>query len=152
MLSILMYEDVVTRGDIGRGMGGFLGRAAGGLAGAALGIPGGPLGILSGMGVGAALGGQTGRFIGGKTISDPDKAADFTKASHRVGYLANPVTTWGAATDLVNPNLTGAVNIYNAVSDNGARRLGYQTGGRVGTLFFGPLSGIVAPYKIAANR
>ena len=152
MLTFALYEDAVTRADVGRGLGGFIGRAAGATLGAAAGIPGGPLGILSGIGVGAALGGQAGRFIGGKTISDPEKSADFSKASHRVGYLANPVTTWGAATDVVNPALTGAVNIYNAVSDNGARRLGYQTGGRVGTLLFGPLAGMVSPDNVAANR
>lgn len=155
MLSILMYEDVVTRGDIGRGMGGLLGRIGGGILGAAAGVPGGPFGILGGAAIGRALGGQIGRYTGGAVISDPEKAADFEKASHRVGHLANPSSTaYGAVGDAISGDLgltdLGA-GIYNASSDEGARKLGYGTAGRVGS-FFTPLAGLFRPDKVAANR
>ena len=155
MLCVTLYEEAVTRGDIGRGMGGLLGRIGGGIVGGLTGIPGGPFGILGGAAVGRAIGGQLGRYAGGAMISDPEKAADFEKASHRVAYLANPASTiYGAAGDALGGGL-GLANlgagVYNATSDNGARRLGYQTGGRIGS-FFTPLAGLFRPDNVAANR
>ena len=176
MLPVLNYltEEVVTRRDVGGGFGGYLGRSLGSLGGAAL---GGALGYFSGqeedgtpsndqqarMLLGAGLGGtigrigggQLGRYIGKRVISDPDAAADFSKASHRIGHLANPVTTgYGVASDvLFGPRgARVATNFYNALSKDGAAKLGYKTPGKIGTFLFGPLSGLFRPGQIGVNR
>ena len=156
MLSFsFIFEDVVTRRDIGQGMGGMIGRGLGGAGGAVSGfVLGGPVGALIGSKLGHSLGGQLGKYTGGVVISDPDKAADFEKASHRVGYLAMPLThPAAAASDVVlGPDVTGfGAGVYNAALENGARRLGYQTAGRVGS-FFTPLTGLFRPDVVAKNK
>ena len=162
----LLYEDVVLRKDVGQGLGGYLGRITGGVGGAlgglslgaalggGLGSMGGPIGAAIGLRGGAILGGQLGKLIGRNVISDPERAADFSKASHRIGHLAKPMTGgWGVVGDIVHPGLTTQIgSLYQGVSDEGARKLGYQTGGRLGTALFGPLAGIVSPDKVAVNK
>ena len=200
----MLFEDIVRRKDIGAGIGGNFGRfegmLMGGLAGTVLGAkasglglkdvenmdfsdventPVGPLvGAYLGTGLGTALGGQIGRAIGKNVISNPEGAADFSKPSHRVGYLANPNTKWyGALSDMVVPGAGSTVGaIRNAISNDGAKRVGYETPGRfaqilsgpvgysnilppisfgMGSIKYGevaPLLGIIPPDKIAKNK
>ena len=171
----------VLRREVGKGWGGVLGGIGGSILGAGVGgalgsqmdfgeTPEGiPAGINPGTFIGAGLGALAGniggklggRYIGGKTISNPDEAADFNKMSHRVGYLANAQShPLAVAGDVVcgltvgRPLGTMGANIYNAVSDKGAaKRIGYGLPGRISTgLFFGPLTGIVKPDKVNPNR
>jgi len=151
----LLCEDVVLRKDVGGGLGGFIGRGLGAGIGAGTGfLVGGPIGAGIGISGGSILGGQLGRLIGKNTIDDPEGAADFSKASHRIGYMAKPLTGgWGAAGDVIAPGLTSSVNsIYQGVSDDGAKRLGYRLPGRLGTALFGPLAGLASPDDIAKNK
>ncbi len=158
----ILCEDVVLRKDVGGGLGGFIGRGiggvGGGLAGLALGTTlgglGGPIGAGIGLRTGAILGGQLGKVIGRNSISDPEGAADFSKKSHRIGHLAKPMTGgWGVVGDIVHPGLTTQISsIYQGVSDDGARKLGYQTGGRLGTALVGPLAGLFSPDNVAKNK
>ena len=189
MLSVsILFEDIVRRRDIAGGIGGNFGRYEGMLMGAGAGAllgakasglspeeadaidydtnanaPAGPLvGMYLGAGLGAALGGQAGRAIGRNIISNPDAPADFSKTSHRIGHLANPNTKWyGALSDIILPGSAPYVGaIRNAVSDEGAKRLGYGGAGRVAQILtvptgFGdvaPLFGVVPPDKIAKNK
>lgn len=126
----MLYEEVVTRGQVGGGLGGFIGRPLGAIPGLIGGLAvGGPIGGAIGLGLGSAAGGQLGKLVGKNVISDPDKAADFSKVSHRIGHLARPMTSgYGAASDaLIAPGLTNiGSSIYNAASDEGAAKLGYQ--------------------------
>lgn len=168
----MLFEDVVLRKNIGQGLGGmagrFLGAFGGGFAG---GLLGGPVGIGVGMGLGTSIGGQAGRLVGGNVISDPNRPADFSNATDRVGYLANAYSKpLAAIADAVTgpspiPTIANATEIgaglYNAVSDNGAKRLGYQMPGRIGLGIasvvpyvrdFAPLAGIVPPDKVAKNK
>ena len=184
MLSFVpIYEQVVLRKDIAGGLGGNFGRYGGGMIG---GVLGGLLGastlpddfdmehadienilpvaggMYAGAGIGSVLGGQIGRGIGRASISDPDKPADFTKASHRVGYLAEPHTKWyGALSDLVFPGSASAVGaIRNAVSDEGSEKLGYGSGPKLvqalsvplGLHDFAPLVGIASPERKVKNK
>ncbi len=173
MLSILMYEDVVTRGDIAGGIGGqtgrFVGAGLGGalggaIAGAALGGPLGiPAGVLLGTRIGVPLGGQIGKLIGRNVVDNSSAPADFSKASHRIGYLAKANTDPGAAVgDFIIPGL-GTVygGLKNAISDDGAKRLGYDTIGRTAQGVGGfipvvkelmPFMGAFKPSKTPANR
>ena len=172
MLCITLYEEAVTRGDIGAGIGGQTGRYVGALGGGLLGgiaggIAGGPIGIapgvIAGMHLGTPLGGQLGRAMGGKIIDNPDAPADFSKASHRIGYLARANTEPVAAIgDFLIPGV-GSVygGLKNAISDEGAKRLGYDTIGRVAQGVSGfvpfaqdaaPLMGAISPSKIQKNR
>ena len=151
----------VTRGEVGGGLGGYIARPLGFLGGAWGGaalfdddpVKASIAGAI-GSGIGSSVAGQLGKFIGRKVIADPDKPADFQNAAHRIGYLARPRTsTYGAVGDLASPWLTNiGSNIYNAASENGAARLGYQGAGKIGNLIFGPLTGIVGPDKVAKNK
>lgn len=155
MIFNLLYEEAVLRKDVGGGLGGFIGRGLGAGLGAGTGfLIGGPIGAGIGISGGSILGGQLGRAIGKSTISDPEGSADFSKASHRVGYMARPLTGGlGAAGDFIAPGLTTSVNaIYQGASDNGAKRLGYRFPGRLGTALFGPLVGLASPDDIAKNK
>ncbi len=165
MLSILMYEDVILRKDIGAGIGGQTGRYIGGIGAGTLGLLlGGPLGAAAGIGLGTSLGGQLGRIIGKGSIDNPDAPADLTKASHRIGYLAKANTEpVGAVGDLLLPGAGGSIygGLKNAISDNGAKKLGYDGVGRAAYGIGGfvpwvqdvtPLMGAFKPSKIPANR
>ena len=184
MLSFnLLYEEAVLRKDIAGGIGGNFGRyggaLAGGLLGAAIGVNSLPdnfdpehaniedvMPVLGGMyvgtGLGTALGGQLGRHLGRAVISDPDKPADFTKTSHRIGHLADPHTRWyGAVSDIVLPGSASAVGaIRNAVSGEGAEKLGYGSGAKTAQLLsvpfglhdFAPLVGVASPEKVVKNK
>ncbi len=185
MLSIcVLFEDVVRRRDIAGGIGGNLGRyegmLMGGLVGSVIGAKASgastsdmdfdsedmPLGQSAGMyfgaGLGSALGGQIGRAIGRGVISNPDAPADFSKPSHRVGYLADPNTKWyGALADIVHPGSASVVGgLRNAISSNGAKRLGYGAPGRIAQALTvlspiddaAPLLGIIPPEKVAKNK
>lgn len=167
-------------GMIGRGLGRVGGALAGGLYGAAttphqiLHIDADPANNISGLDInaydgkqqllralgygalgaiaGSTLGGQAGKAIGKKVISDPDSAADFSKASHRIGYMTIPHTSLkGIASDLIEP--TGTVTdigagLYNAGDVDGANKVGYKLPGRIGSLVAGPtLTGMFAPDK-----
>ena len=169
MISFSNYliEDTVTRREVGGGLGGLIGRGlgvlGGGVSGAFLGniLGGGELGAINphaltlgsliGTRLGGFFGGKFGRKVGENSISNPDEEADFSKASHRVGYLASPQTSQiGNIGTLINPNLTRlGTNFHNAFANNeGAARIGYGTTGRLGTLAFGPLSGIFTPKNL----
>ena len=169
----ILCEDVVLRKDIGGGIGGqtgrYLGLTGGALGGGFLGLGalgplGVPLGVLAGMGVGASAGGQIGKVIGRNVISDPEGSADFSKPSHRVGYLAKPNTdAAGAAIDLFTFGTGAPVygGIRNAIADDGAKRLGYDNIGRAAQGVsgfipyvndFAPLMGVFTPNKITKNK
>ncbi len=188
MLSFsLIYEDAVLRKDVGGGIGGNFGRyggaLVGGLLGTAIGLGNSNIsdldnfdpdtadpkdiakivgGAYLGTGLGTALGGQIGRSIGQASISNPDKPADFTKISHRIGHLANPNTKWyGAISDIVLPGSGGAIGaIRNATSDDGAKKVGYGNVGRMAQILsvptgffdYAPLMGITDPEKKVKNK
>ena len=170
----ILTEAEVTRRDIAGGLGGMigrgLGRVGGGLYGAIKGLnmagytpnlnelPDGEqvmsalmLGSLGSIG-GATAGGQIGKLIGKNVISDKNSPADFRKTSHRIGYLARPLTSGrGVAGDLVDPTGTltdVGTNLYNAGEIEGANKVGYKLPGRIGSLVAGPtLTGMFAPDK-----
>ena len=178
----MLFEDIVRRRDIAGGIGGNFGRYEGMLMGAGVGgllgakisglppeeadainyddenAPVGPAaGMYIGAGLGAALGGQAGRAIGRNVVSNPDAPADFSKPSHRIGYLANPNTKWyGALSDIIVPGSASLVGaIRNAISDEGAKRIGYGAVGRTAQLLGGdiaPLLGVIPPNKIVKNN
>ena len=91
-------------------------------------------------------------MIGKNVISDKNSPADFRKTSHRIGYLARPLTSGrGIAGDLVDPTGTltdVGTNLYNAGEIEGANKVGYKLPGRIGSLVAGPtLTGMFAPDK-----
>lgn len=175
LLSVsVIFEDVVTRRQVGEGLGGMIGIPAGGLVGSALGhgigsalgLPG-EIGASIGGGLGLVGGSILGRKIGRENISNPDDPADFNKASHRIGHLAraashpavpaaNIVASTLASATLGRPRILGAgtlaAGMYNYASPEGAAKIGYKTPGRLGALFFGPLAGLVRPDQVNPNR
>ena len=150
----ILTEAVVPRKYIGAGLGGLGGAFLGGIIGQQVGngLASSP---IIGAGLGSAAGLLSGRYAGAKMIDDPEAPADFNKASHCVGYLANPHSdaSFAAmhAVGLSAPAAIGA-NIYNGVSNMGAKRLGYKTPGRVATAILGPLTGLVSPDEVAKNK
>lgn len=164
MLSVgyVLEEGYVTRREVGGGLGGYLGRLAGiptggvigGVLGNAIAGPvGSAIGIPLGIGLGTAGGTLLGKVIGSNTIADPEKPADFTKASHRIGHLARPYSsTLGILGNVVNPGLVGiGGGLYSAASADGAQKVGYDSIGRIGS-FFTPFVGLAKPNKINPNR
>lgn len=161
MLSVsYLFEDIATRREVGQGIGGAI---LGGLAGYGLSSFGGDntfsQNMINSVGlgtlIGTAGGSLLGRKIGGNQISNPDEAADFNKASHRIGYLANVYShPLAVAGNLINGNLgRRGANLYNAVADNGgAAKIGYKTTGRLATYFMGPIAGIFKPDNVNPNK
>lgn len=158
---ILEYREQVTQRDVYGGNAGSIGRWIGAAPGGVLGYgigqmlgrdPDDKLGAIIGTGVGAALGGQIGKYVGRSMAPNPDSAADFKNPLHRTGYLAMPTTSpHGIVGDIILPNplLTSlGVHTYNAISDNGAKRLGYNKIGRVAEIAAGPLIGLIPPEQI----
>ena len=104
MLTIgLLFEDYVTRGQVGSGYGREIGSGLGGVLGGlglgALGFFGAggfanPIGglafavpaVIGALGGGAA-GNIIGSKVGSKMISNPDQPADFSNKWHRLGYV-----------------------------------------------------------------
>ncbi len=134
----LLFEDYVTRGQVGSGfgrsIGSGLGAIAGGLGLGALGFYGiggfdtptpelVPLAITLPSIVGALGGGAAGNIvgskIGSKVISEPDKPADFGNKWHRWGYVTDegPRVQW-----------SDILSSYNAKSRQAKalRRMGYD--------------------------
>lgn len=155
---ILEYREQATQRDVYGGNGGSIGRwigaAPGGVIGYGIGQmlgrdPDDKIAAIIGTGMGAALGGQIGKYIGRRMAPDPESPADFKDPLHRTGYLAMPTTSpHGMVGDMILPSplLTSlGVHTYNAISDNGAKRLGYDKFGRVAEVVAGPFIGLVPP-------
>lgn len=158
---ILEYRELVTQKDIYGGNAGSIGRWIGAAPGGVLGYgigqmigrdPDDKVAAMIGTGIGAALGGQIGKYVGRRIAPDPESPADFKNPLHRTGYLAMPTTSpHGVVGDMILPSplLTSlGVHTYNAISDNGAKRLGYDKLGRVAEIAVGPFIGLVSPGKI----
>ena len=156
---ILEYREIVTQKDIYGGNLGSVGRWIGAVPGAVIGygigheFDHGTYGSILGTGIGAALGGQVGKQIGRYIAPNPDSAADFNNPLHRTGYLAMPTTSgYGIVSDIVMPNpLITSVgsHIYNSVSDNGIKKLGYKDPvSKVAEIGAGPFIGLVPPNQI----
>ncbi len=153
---IFEYRDAVTQGDVYGGNAGSIGRWVGAIPGAVLGfgigneLGYGTYGSILGTGIGSALGGQIGKQIGKQLSPNPDAAADFKNPLHRTGYLAMPITSaHGFFSDIIMPNpLITSVgsHIYNAVSDNGVKKLGYNDPiSRSAEVVAGPFLGLIPP-------
>ena len=107
MISLsLMFEEMVLRSEVGRGIGRSIGAKLGTLAGGVIGLglasedhffrPA-PF-ILGGLGnvIGRVIGGSVGKNV----ISNPEEKADFNKLSHRYGYLnSTPKDFFGRPSD-----------------------------------------------------
>ena len=156
---ILEYREIVTQKDVYGGNFGSIGRWIGAVPGAVLGYGIGKefghawYGPILGTGIGTALGGQIGKHIGKHLAPDPDSPADFNNPLHRTGYLAMPTTSsHGFVSDVIMPNpLITSVgsHIYNAVSDNGVKRLGYDDSvSRTAEIAAGPFLGLVPPKTV----
>lgn len=162
MLSISLifeYREIVTQKDVYGGNLGSIGRWIGAVPGAVLGYGIGKefgfptYGPILGSGIGAALGGQIGKHIGRYIAPNPDSPANFNNPLHRTGYLAMPTTSsHGFASDVIMPNpiiTSVGSHIYNAISDNGVKRLGYDdTASKTAELAAGPFLGLVPPETV----
>ena len=156
---ILEHREVVTQKDIYGGNLGSVGRWIGAVPGAVIGynigheFDRGTYGSILGTGIGAALGGQVGKQIGRYISPNPNSPADFKNPLHRTGYLAMPITSsYGFISDVVMPNpLITSVgsHIYNSVSDNGIKKLGYKDSfSKVAEIGVGPFLGLVSPKTV----
>ena len=106
-------------------------------------------GSVFGAGIGAALGGRFGRKLGSDAISGPDKPADFKNSIHRIGYLSKPYSGL-PATAVVMQSVVGRE--LTAVSDDGAKRIGYGPYGASRISSCRAYSWCISPEKIAKNR
>ena len=183
MLSIteligVLEEESISRREVAHGYGGmagrFLGSTIGGLTGYALssGLSDThPEYIYPSIMVGGITGNIVGDMVGKSTaermIDRPDAAADFSKASHRVGILGNrqllpmATTTSNVLYPLMLANnvvptrglvVRGITTAVNAMPGGPADQMGYKLPGRIGTALVGPLGGLVAPSEIKKNR
>ena len=137
MLTVsLLFEDYVTRGQVGSGFGRLIGSGLGAIGGGlglgALGyhLSGGDfnnpgtavataLPALAGV-LGGALGGNViGSRVGAKVISNPEAAADFGNKWHRYGYIEDE-------TNKIEPR--DFLTSYNRKQRqaNALRRMGYD--------------------------
>ena len=130
-------------------MGGYAGSILGGLTGYLAGGVGGmalnpnnddAIGInaLSGSVLGANLGRGPGKIVGQRVISNPDDSADFSKASHRIGYLDNsPKNILGMES---NPK-----DLEKRLD-----KIGYSDG--IAPYVFSPVTGFFKPNKLKENK
>ena len=157
----LIFEnrDVVTQKDIYGGNFGTVGRWIGVVPGTMLGyaignqFDHGGYGAALGSGIGAAIGGQIGKYTGRFVAPNPDAPISYNKPLHRTGYLGMVSTSpHGFMVDVVshNPLVTSiGSNLYNAVSDDGVKKLGYDNNAvRMAEVGAGPFLGLIPPKKL----
>ena len=144
-----LNEEAATRREVGSGLGGYAGSALGGITGALAGAFGGyalspnddsatGVGALSGTVLGTALGRGIGKAVGQRMISNPDDPADFSKASHRIGYLDNsPKNILGLES---NPK-----DLERRLD-----KIGYSDG--IAPYVFSPVTGFFKPNKLKENK
>lgn len=108
-------------------------------------------GAMLGVGTSSAIGGKLGRYIGGKMVNNPDELADINKISTRYGHLVNPATSnLGAMSDIAfTPKVTNiGVGAYDALSDEGAAKLGYGPIGRLGSYISPGITSLFKPSSL----
>lgn len=149
---LFLENEIITRRDVYGGNSGSIGRLIGIVPGGVIGYGlGGDIGAKAGISIGSAIGGQVGKYLGQAIASNPDALADFSKPLHRTGYLAMPLTgAYGFASDMMLPPMVTSVgtSLYNALSNDGTKKLGYDNLGRVAGAVAGPVIGLVPPDKI----
>ena len=145
----LITEEIATRREVGRGLGGYTGSILGGLAGSLAGGIGGMalspndndaigIGALGGSILGTTLGRGIGKNIGQRVISNPDDPANFSKVSHRIGYLDDPPK-----------NILGLESNPKDLEKR-LDKIGYSDG--IAPYVFSPVTGFFKPNKLKENK
>ena len=176
---LCITEAIVTKkdvyGNLGSYYGGYGGALAGGTGGAIL-TGGNPFGVIWGALLGGGIGSNLGKSTALAGLEKPNSAVDFNNAAERIGYLAKPynnpsqkaalgnlagvATYFGSRlTDHALPfpalvfGLGGlGSKLHNAISDDGAKKIGYGIPGRAAAFAFGPSAGLISPWEVPDKK